>query len=97
MLFTATTVHPGFPGKSRANPRDTTPKAPRPITFSILRFARGISHSISPENDGFNVRKLASLECSSDDGLRKNKQLHGRNHCCLVVTIFLNFSEETEQ
>ena len=75
MLLTATTVHPGFPGKFKANPRDTTPKAPRPITFSIFRFARGISHSISPENDGFNVKKLASLESVSNDELRKNKQI----------------------
>ena len=50
-LFTATTVHPGFPGKSSAKPLDTTPNAPRPIIFSTFNLARGISHSGSPEND----------------------------------------------
>ena len=53
MLLTATTVHPGFPRTFHAKPRDTTPNAPWPITFSIFRFPRGISHSWSPKNVGF--------------------------------------------
>lgn len=52
-LFTATTVQPGLPGKLNASPRDTTPNAPCPITFSTFRFEGAISHSLSPENGKF--------------------------------------------
>ena len=82
VLLIATSVQPGFPGRSSTYPLDTTPNAPRPMIFWILTFFDRSPHSsfaFSPDRR----RLLAALSSVSSDSWGLEAQGAGMNEYSL--------------